>query len=143
MGDPMAQETILLVDDDEGLLRLHQLALKTRASFDVQVALSGQAALELIEHWRPKLVVLDLMMPDMSGVEICRRMRVRSDFAAIPIVILTGLTDLAVHQEARQAGANDVWLKPIAPSELGTRIRQLLNQAGSGGPQGDLAPGLK
>jgi DNA-binding response OmpR family regulator len=124
----MAHETILLVDDDEGLLRLHQLVLKTRASFDVQVALSGQAALELLERGRPDLVILDLMMPDMSGVEICRRMRARSDFAAIPIVILTGLTDRAVHQEAKQAGANDVWLKPITPSDLGARIRQLLNQ---------------
>lgn len=124
----MAHETILLVDDDEGLLRLHQLVLKTRASFDVQVARSGQAALELLERGHPDLVILDLMMPDMSGVEICHRIRARSDFVAIPIVILTGLTDPAVHQEARQAGANDVWLKPITPSDLGARIRQLLNQ---------------
>ena len=131
----MAQETILLVDDDEGLLRLHQLALKARANFDVQVALSGQTALELLERWRPDLVILDLMMPGMSGIDVCRWIRAQPAFATIPVVMLTGLVDPDVHLEARQAGANDVWLKPIAPSELGTRIRQLLNQAGSGGTQ--------
>jgi DNA-binding response OmpR family regulator len=126
----MAHETILLVDDDEGLLRLHQLALKIKSDLEVQVALTGQAALELIQRWRPDLVILDLMMPDMSGVEICRRIRARPDFVAIPIVILTGLSDPVAHLEARQAGANDIWLKPITPSELGARIRQLLNQQG-------------
>ena len=131
----MAQETILLVDDDEGLLRLHQLALKARANFDVQVALSGQTALELLERGRPDLVILDLMMPGMSGIDVCRWIRAQPAFATIPVVMLTGLVDPDVHLEARQAGANDVWLKPIAPSELGTRIRQLLNQAGSGGTQ--------
>jgi DNA-binding response OmpR family regulator len=122
----MAHDTILLVDDDEGLLRLHQLALKIKSDLEVQVALTGQAALELIQRWRPDLVILDLMMPDMSGVEICRRIRARPDFVAIPIVILTGLSDPVAHLEARQAGANDIWLKPITPSELGARIRQLL-----------------
>jgi two-component system phosphate regulon response regulator PhoB len=131
----MAQETILLVDDDEGLLRLHQLALKARANFDVQVALSGQTALELLERGRPDLVILDLMMPGMSGIDVCRWIRAQPAFATIPVVMLTGLVDPDAHLEARQAGANDVWLKPIAPSELGTRIRQLLNQAGSGGTQ--------
>jgi two-component system phosphate regulon response regulator PhoB len=125
--NPITRETILLVDDDESLLRLHQLALKSKIDLEIRVALTGQAAIEQINNQRPALVILDLMMPDMSGVEICRWLRARSDFATIPIVMLTGLSDPAAHLAARQAGANDVWLKPIAPSELVARIGHLLN----------------
>ena len=122
----MIPATILLVDDDEGLLRLHQLVLKNRAGFDVQVAASGQAALEQISRRQPDLVILDLMMPDMGGIEICCWMRARPELAAIPIVILTGLSDEAAHRTALESGANAVWLKPLALSDLTTRIIQIL-----------------
>jgi DNA-binding response OmpR family regulator len=122
----MAQEMILLVDDDAGLLQLHQLALKSRTGFEIQVALTGPAAIEQINSRQPALVIVDLMMPEMSGIDVCRWIRAQPAFAAIPVVMLTGLVDPAAHLEARQAGANDVWLKPMTPSELGARIRQLL-----------------
>lgn len=124
----MSQETILLVDDDAGLLQLHQLALKHRTGFEIRVALTGPAAIEQINSQQPALVILDLMMPEMSGIDVCRWIRAQPAFAAIPVVMLTGLADPAAHLEARQAGANDIWLKPITPSELGARIRQLLNR---------------
>ncbi|MBI5567535.1 MAG: response regulator, partial [Chloroflexi bacterium] len=84
------------------------------------------AAIEQINSQRPDLVILDLMMPDMSGIDVCRWIRAQPAFAAIPVVMLTGLVDPDAHQAARLAGANDVWLKPMTPSELGARIRQLL-----------------
>lgn len=122
----MTRKTVLLVDDDESLLRLHQLALTTKPDLEVRVAPSGHAALDLLNDWRPDLVILDLMMPDMSGVEVCRRLRAQPTLATVPVVMLTGLSDSTGQAAARQAGANDVWLKPITPAELRARIGQLL-----------------
>jgi DNA-binding response OmpR family regulator len=122
----MTVKTVLLVDDDESLLRLHQLALTMKSDLEVRVAQSGRAALDLLNDWRPDLVILDLMMPDMNGLEVCRRLRAQPALATVPVVMLTGLSDSAGQAAARQAGASDVWLKPMTPAELRTRIGQLL-----------------
>lgn len=122
----MAPETILFVDDDAGLLRLHQLVLKGKVGCDICVAQTGQDAIEQIKRQRPALVILDLMMPEMNGIEVCRWIRAQPELAAIPVVILTGLDDKAVHLTARESGANAIWQKPLAPSELKARISQIL-----------------
>jgi two-component system phosphate regulon response regulator PhoB len=126
----VAKETILLVDDDVGLLKLHQLALKGKTDFTVLTAATGQAALDQVNVVTPDMVILDWMMPDLSGAEICRRMRAQGALRTVPIAVLTGLSDPAAHTAAREAGATAIWLKPLTPSELIARIKQVLNLSG-------------
>ncbi len=124
----MEQVSILFVDDDEGLLTLHRLVLKTKSEFDVRTALTGQLAIEQARQHRPDLVILDLMLPDMSGIEVCQYMRAQPAWANMPIVVLTGLGTPEARQSALGAGANEVWLKPLTPSELVAKIRHVLEQ---------------
>lgn len=124
----MDNRTILLIDDDEGLLQLHQLALRIKTDFNIRTAATGQAALDQIKGMEPALVILDLMMPDIDGVELCRYMRTQPGLSRTPIVILTGLDDASAHERAREAGANAIWLKPLTPSELVSQINQVLDR---------------
>lgn len=105
----MVHNAVLLVDDDEGLLRLNQLALKHRTDYDVRIASSGEAALDRIETISPVLVILDMMMPGMNGIEVCRYLRARSAFRTTPIVMLTASSDPADHELALAAGATAIW----------------------------------
>jgi DNA-binding response OmpR family regulator len=121
-------KSILLVDDDEGLLALHQLALRGKNDFDVRTALTGREAIEQANRWQPDLVILDMMMPDMNGVDICRHLRAQPALAKVPIIMLTGFSHKETRLAALDAGANDVWLKPITPSQLIAGIRRVLGQ---------------
>ncbi len=123
----MANETVLLIDDDVGLLQLHRLALKGKTDYAVLTSATGQTALDQLEVVTPDIVILDLMMPDMSGTEICRRIRAQTRLRSTPIAVLTGLSDTTAHAAVREAGATAIWIKPLTPSELIARIKQLLN----------------
>ncbi len=125
----MSNETVLLVDDDAGLLQLHQLALKGKTDYIVLTAATGQAALDKVKTVTPDIVILDLMMPDMSGTEICRRMRTQAELRNTPIAVLTGLSDLTAHEAALAAGATAIWIKPLTPSELIARIGYVLDRS--------------
>ena len=126
--DKMAQPSILLVDDDESLLQLYQAALKRTADFDVFTALTGTAAIRQVRSRRPGLIVLDIMLPDMNGIEICRLLRALPSFDDIPIVMVTGRDSEESRQGAFEAGADDYWVKPIHPSDLATKAVQLIER---------------
>jgi DNA-binding response OmpR family regulator len=123
----MAQPTILLVDDDENILVLYRLALKSRPEWNIYSATDGQNALAQASKCRPSLVVLDVMLPDMDGIQVCRYLRDQAYMAEVPIVMLSARDDNSTLQAARTAGANDYWIKPLSPSELVRKIGQLLN----------------
>lgn len=108
---------ILVVDDDTRLTQLLQLVFESRG-FGVTIANDGQQALQSLAKELPEAILLDLMMPGMSGLEVCRLVRADPRTSNIPIVILTARYDTAIQREAMQAGATEYLTKPIRPNDL-------------------------
>jgi two-component system KDP operon response regulator KdpE len=118
---------ILLVDDDETLRRT--LAIGLRASeYDVLVVADGRSALQALREDKPDLVVLDLGLPDMSGVEVLRQLR---SWSTVPVVVLSARAESSEKVEALDLGADDYVTKPFGMDELLARIRAAGRRAGS------------
>ncbi len=119
---------VLVVDDDPGILKLVERALGSRG-YQVLTADSGTEGLKQIHSQKPDIVILDKVMPDIEGFEIARRLRRDPDFAHIPIVILTGASQLGDKLDAFNAGADDYMTKPFEVDELAARLAALLRRA--------------
>jgi len=122
--------TILVVDDDRALRGALRRAL-TLAGYEVQVAEDGEQALELLAQTEPDAVVLDVGLPGIDGLEVCRRVRLGS---RVPILILTARDAVADRIDGLDAGADDYMVKPFDVDELKARLRALLRRAN---PQGE------
>jgi DNA-binding response OmpR family regulator len=122
----MPQPTILLVDDDESILALYRLALRRKPDWVLCSALDGERALQLAVECNPDFVVLDVMLPDIDGIEICRRLRLQTSMMHVPVVMLSAHTDPAIQRAAQTAGANEYWVKPISPADFVNRIDRWL-----------------
>ena len=121
---------ILVVDDDPGLRSLVGLALE-RAGFAVVTAADGQAALMQAARETPELIVLDQGLPELDGLEVCRRIRARSE---VPIIFLTARDDELDRILGLELGADDYVTKPFSPRELVARVKAILKRVhGSGG----------
>ncbi len=121
MNDPAS---ILLVDDEVSIQRTVALFLRSRG-YHVEVAASGADALRRVMAQPPDLMVLDLGLPDIDGVEVCQRVRGKS---ALPIVVLSARTGESDKVNALELGADDYLTKPFAPEELIARIRVVLRR---------------
>jgi len=119
---------VLIVDDDDVMRLLEQETL-VQFSFDVREAADGEAALELLVEPPPDLVLLDVDMPGIDGFEVCRQIRQRWDATEVPVIMVTGMDDLASINQAYEAGANDFISKPINWPILGYRARYVLRSA--------------
>jgi pilus assembly protein CpaE len=119
---------VLVVDDDPGILKLVERALGSKG-YDVLTATTGTEGLNRIQAESPDIVVLDKVMPDIEGFEIARRLRREPGFAHIPIVILTGASQLGDKLDAFNAGADDYLTKPFEVDELAARLAALLRRA--------------
>jgi two-component system KDP operon response regulator KdpE len=119
--------TVLLVDDDPALLKALRIGLTARGDA-VVVARTGTDAVELVALADPDLVILDLGLPDMDGIDVCRRIRA---FSAVPIVVLSAYGDERRKVEALDTGADDFVTKPFGMAELEARLRVALRH-GSG-----------
>jgi DNA-binding response OmpR family regulator len=119
------RDLILVVDDDPKIVVLVQAYL-FRAGFDVITAGDGPSALRLIRERRPRLVVLDLMLPELDGMEVTRAVRRDSD---VPILMLTARGALADRIRGLGEGADDYLAKPFAPSEVVARVQAILRRA--------------
>jgi two-component system response regulator MtrA len=113
---------ILVVDDDTALAEMIGIVLEAEG-FDAVFCADGDAALEAFRSGRPDLILLDLMLPGMDGIEICTRIRAES---GIPIIMLTARTDTADVVRGLESGADDYIVKPFNPKELVARIRTRL-----------------
>jgi two-component system KDP operon response regulator KdpE len=116
---------ILAVDDEAGILRLIRLEL-TEQGYRVVVASDGDEAIRTFEQQRPDVVVLDIMLPDMSGLEVMRRLRERSN---TPIILLTARDHDEDKVRGLELGADDYVVKPFNPQELTARVRAVMRRA--------------
>jgi two-component system response regulator MprA len=124
-----AAERVLVVDDDHSLRRMLERSLLAEG-FDVQGVADGGAALAAIERAAPDLVVLDIAMPGMDGIAVCRRLRAKG-FAS-PVLMLTARDAVADRVAGLEAGADDYLVKPFATEELVARLHALTRRGGAG-----------
>jgi two-component system KDP operon response regulator KdpE len=121
----MAVEPLILaVDDEAGILRLIKLELSSQG-FRVVVANDGEEALRLAEQQRPDIVILDIIMPEMSGLEVMRRLRERT---SVPVILLTAKDHDEDKVRGLELGADDYLVKPFNPEELSARVRAVLRR---------------
>lgn len=124
----MAQkQRILIADDEPQITRVLRTGLTTRG-YEVRVAADGESALDTFNDWHPDLVITDLSMPNMDGIELCGRLRLISQ---VPIVVLSVKGEEKVKVEALDAGADDYVTKPFGIEELLARVRAALRRAPS------------
>ncbi len=121
----MSGERILVVDDEPNIVDLVTMYLE-REGYRVDTAIDGAQALERIQELEPSLVVLDLMLPEVDGFEVCRQTRVHSD---VPIIMLTARDDDVDKIVGLELGADDYLTKPFNPRELVARIKAILRRA--------------
>jgi len=120
----MGQQKVLVVDDEKHIIDLARMYLE-REGFTVEEALDGAEALRKIRSLNPALVVLDLMLPEVDGWEVCRRTRVDSD---VPIIMLTARSDDVDKIVGLELGADDYLTKPFNPRELVARVKAILGR---------------
>jgi two-component system phosphate regulon response regulator PhoB len=120
-------QRILVVDDEPDLLELVRVNL-SQAGFDVETAETGRQALERARRATPDLLILDLMLPDLSGTEVCRHLRADPSLGEIPIIMLTARADEVDRVVGLEIGADDYVTKPFSPRELTLRVRAVLRR---------------
>ncbi len=118
---------ILVVEDEADLADLVAFNLRGEGH-EVTVALDGNTALAEIQRGRPDLVVLDVMLPDISGIEVCRRLRRQRETVRLPVIMLTAKTDEVDRVVGFEVGADDYVTKPFSPRELVLRVEAILRR---------------
>jgi len=116
---------ILVVDDEPDVVRLLEFRLK-KEGFDVIACGDGQSALKLADEEKPDLIILDIMMPLMDGMEVLRQIRSRRTTSRIPVIMLTAKTASVTVDEARQLWVSDYIMKPFDPEKLVAKTRKAL-----------------
>src|SRR3989454_4555677 len=122
-------ERILIVDDDSDIQRLVSYNL-SQAGFQVSAAVTGVAALHAVEERLPDLIILDIMLPDLGGLEVCRLVREREKSRRIPIIMLTARTEESDRVVGFELGADDYVMKPFSPRELVLRVKSIFRRVG-------------
>ena len=125
---------VLVVDDEPQITRVLRTVLSSQG-YQVRTAGEGEAALTNFKEWKPELVITDLYMPHMDGIELCKRIRTMS---SVPIIVLSVKGEERAKVEALDAGADDYVTKPFGTDELLARVRASLRRASSGGSDQEL-----
>src|SRR5215218_849269 len=120
-----SKKRILVVDDHEDNVEVLRARLEARG-YDVEGAMNGQSALDTVQRWCPDLILLDVMMPDMDGLEVVRRLKADKNLPFIPVIMQTALDSTERMVAGLEAGADDYVTKPINFQELEARVRSLL-----------------
>ncbi|MCC6613548.1 MAG: response regulator [Anaerolineae bacterium] len=134
-------ERILVVDDDLDSLKLIGLMLQ-RNGYEVSAANTGSQALTKAMAEHPDLIILDVMMPDMNGYEVCRRLRLNVDTKTIPIIMFTAKTLIDDKVAGFEAGADDYLTKPTHPAELASRVKAILQRTAQRRQQANMSPAI-
>ena len=122
----MSKDLILIVDDEANIIELGRLYLENEG-YQVEAANDGVEALQKFERLKPALIVLDLMLPELDGWEVCKRIRANSE---VPIIMLTARTDDVDKIVGLELGADDYMTKPYNPRELVARVKAVLRRGG-------------
>jgi two-component system KDP operon response regulator KdpE len=115
---------ILVVDDEPQIVRVMRQILSAHG-FDTRTASEGEAGIELFQDWQPDLIITDLQMPNVGGLQLCRKIR---EFSEVPIIVLSVKDDEKTIVEALDAGADDYVTKPFGTNELLARVRAALRR---------------
>lgn len=140
MGTSEKQVTVLVVDDESAIREMIRFGL-SKSGMSVQCAASGQEALIKINESTPDILLLDWMMPNMSGPELIRRLRKNPVTASIPIIMLTARVSEDDKVTGLNAGADDYIIKPFSPRELIARINAVLRRSDPAGIDGKISAG--
>jgi len=120
-----AKKNILVVDDEAQITRVLKTSLSSQG-YGIRTAADGEEALQVIQEWSPDLIITDLRMPNMNGLELCREVRKES---RVPIIVLSVKGEEIIKVQALDAGADDYVTKPFSMNELTARIRAALRRA--------------
>lgn len=126
----MSVHKILVVEDHKDTRELLKYNLAA-AGFDVAAAEDGQSGVKLAEAFKPDIVLLDLMMPGMDGLEVCRQLKAKTELARIPVIMLTAKGEEIDKIVGLELGADDYVVKPFSPRELVLRIKAVLRRSGA------------
>lgn len=116
---------ILIADDNQQVVELLEANLEDLKA-EIKSAADGEATLKLAQEWNPDLLLLDIMMPRMSGFEVCKRLRSNPATKGLPVLMVTALDQSADIERAVEAGTDDFMTKPINKTELLLRVRALV-----------------
>jgi CheY-like chemotaxis protein len=122
----MSEGQILLIEDDDAIRLLLKFQLEA-AGYDVRAAVDGREGIRMLEEFVPDLVMTDLMMPEVDGHDVCRRVKSHFRTSHVPVVLLTARSDMPTRVESLDHGANDYMTKPYDRTEMLLRIRNLIN----------------
>lgn len=120
-------KTILVVEDEKDILQLVKLYLE-KEGFRVVTAMTGLEGLKQVAQEQPHLVVLDLMLPEMNGLDVCKRIRAKTETAMLPIIMLTAKAEESDTVIGLELGADDYVTKPFSPKALTARVKALLRR---------------
>lgn len=120
----ISESKILIVDDTEENIDILIEAFGNE--YDIAVAMDGETALESLEEEIPDIILLDIMMPDMDGYEVCRRIKENKQLSKVPIIFLTAMTDIDSKLKGFELGAADYITKPFDISEIKTKVNSNL-----------------
>lgn len=130
-GGQLSQHQILVIDDDPAVTDFLKRGLSYEG-YSVREANDGKTGLNLARDYAPDLVILDVMMPGLDGLEVCRRLKAGSD---VPVIMLTAKDGVSDRVEGLDTGADDYLLKPFAFDELAARVRALLRRSSGPAPE--------
>jgi DNA-binding response OmpR family regulator len=128
-------EKILFIEDEPDQIMMLRMRMKSYG-FEIISALDGEEGLNRAFQEKPDLILLDLIMPKMNGLEVCQRLKENSETRSIPIIILTASGGKDVEEKSQAAGADDCIRKPYDSGQLVARIKALIAAKGKGGSNG-------
>lgn len=128
------QPRVLIAEDDDSLRRLLELRLNSEG-YEVRSAADGMIALEIVEEWTPDAAVLDVMMPRLSGLSVCRELRERNDTGLVPVILLTARCFDEDIQQVMALGGVEYISKPFDFANLEETLRVLLGRSGLAEPR--------
>jgi CheY-like chemotaxis protein len=121
---------LLIADDEDGVRTLVRMTLELD-SFEILEATNGPRALELAREHRPDLIFLDVQMPGLSGIDVCRQLKESPQTTDIPVVMLTAKAQESDRQDGLGAGADDYFTKPFSPVALLSKVTEILGKRGT------------
>lgn len=120
---------VLLIEDDPDIQKMVAIALKFKGGHQVETAGSGAAGVRLAAEWRPDLILLDVMMPEMDGYETCRRLKADPATAGVPVIFLSARAQAAEIEQGLKLGAIGYLVKPFDPLMLHDQLLAILGEA--------------